>query len=294
LLECGIDAAMVYLPSFRRYVVPDKFSNYSIRVAKASEIPPGATVVLPEVFSAYLPRFKRQRVFFWWMSVDFYFTSADWVYSLRSGMLPWHYQHIQRGPFPANVKKHLVQSEYARLFLESHAVSNIDHLGDYLNNDYLALSAASDTEREDIVVYNPSKGIEYTRTIIDALPRVRFIPIKSMTRDEVISLLRRAKVYIDFGNHPGKDRIPREAAILGCCVITNRRGSAGNRADVPIPDKYKLDDQAPNFAESVAAVITKVLDNFDVVTRDFDDYRNSILLEPALFVEDTRRIFSDL
>lgn len=52
---------------------------------------------------------------------------------------------------------------------------------------------------------------------------LNFKPIINMTRDEVIRELQRAKVYIDFGNHPGKDRIPREAAILGCCAIVGKR-----------------------------------------------------------------------
>ncbi|MDK2791068.1 MAG: hypothetical protein PWP15_1588, partial [Methanothermococcus sp.] len=34
-----------------------------------------------------------------------------------------------------------------------------------------------------------------------------------MSREEVIKTLQRAKVYIDFGNHPGKDRIPSVKAL---------------------------------------------------------------------------------
>ena len=47
-----------------------------------------------------------------------------------------------------------------------------------------------------------------------------------MTPEQVVDLMSESKVYIDFGNHPGKDRIPREAVINGCCVITGVRGSA--------------------------------------------------------------------
>ena len=40
------------------------------------------------------------------------------------------------------------------------------------------------------------------------------------------------------------NRIPREAAMCGCCVITNRNGSAANNVDVQIADKYKFDNEA--------------------------------------------------
>lgn len=54
--------------------------------------------------------------------------------------------------------------------------------------------------------------------------------------------MSKSKVYIDFGNHPGKDRIPREAAISGCIVITGKRGAAAFAEDVCIPETYKFDE----------------------------------------------------
>ena len=46
--------------------------------------------------------------------------------------------------------------------------------------------------------------------------------------------------YIDFGPHPGMDRLPREAALAGCVVITNREGAAGFNEDVPLPSEFKF------------------------------------------------------
>lgn len=55
---------------------------------------------------------------------------------------------------------------------------------------------------------------------------LRWVPLIGMTTEEMRSCMSKSKVYIDFGNHPGKDRIPREAAISGCIVITGKRGAA--------------------------------------------------------------------
>ena len=41
------------------------------------------------------------------------------------------------------------------------------------------------------------------------------------------------QVYIDFGHHPGQDRLPREAVQCGCVVITGTRGS-GNQINTYI------------------------------------------------------------
>jgi hypothetical protein len=102
--------------------------------------------------------------------------------------------------------------------------------------------------RDIDVVYNPAKGIHYTNEIIRrAGQTLQIVPIGKglngqvrMTDHEVTNLLHRAKVYIDFGPHPGMDRLPREAALAGCIVITNRDGAAGYDIDVPLPSEFKF------------------------------------------------------
>ena len=36
------------------------------------------------------------------------------------------------------------------------------------------------------------------------------------------------------------DRLPREAALAGCIVITNREGAAAHDEDVPLPPEFKF------------------------------------------------------
>jgi len=122
---------------------------------------------------------------------------------------------------------------------------------------------------------------------IDAKP----MPIRGYTRDQMRDLLSRAKLYIDFGNHPGKDRIPREAAAMGACVIVNRRGSAGNMIDVPLPDAYKVDDEAEGFVADAVDKIRDVLADFDRHTRQFDAYRSRIASEHDEFDRQALALF---
>ena len=80
-----------------------------------------------------------------------------------------------------------------------------------------------------------------------AFPNLHWKAIENMSTEEVAELLNRSKVYIDFGNHPGKDRFPREAAISGCCIITGQRGAAANDIDVMIPRSYKFPDKTSSI-----------------------------------------------
>lgn len=153
--------------------------------------------------------------------------------------------------------EHFVQSEYARQFVKLNGVPEykIFMVEDYLNQAFLSRAARIDLNRkENIVAYNPKKGFEVTKQFIDIAPDISWRPIEKMTPEQVQELLARAKVYIDFGNHPGKDRIPREAAISGYVVITGRRGSAGNDIDINIPAEFKFDERTADIRNVIKKI----------------------------------------
>ena len=194
--------------------------------------------------------------------------------------------------FLKDINLHLVQSKYAENHLRKLGIINIDYLSDYLNTNFLLQDFDID-KKENIVLYNPSKGYYFTYKIIKNAPNLKFIPIKNLSRNEVIELLKKSKVYIDFGNHPGKDRLPREAAILGCCVITGKRGSAAFFEDVPIPYEYKFEDRIENIPKIIKK-IEECLEKYEEKYKDFDYYRSVIKNEPKKFEEDLKKIFIKL
>ena len=105
---------------------------------------------------------------------------------------------------------------------------------------------------------------------------IEFVRLENMRPDQVRDALMTSSVYMDFGHHPGRDRIPREAAVCGCCVVTGRKGSAANDADVPIGSIYKIDESSADFAEQAVQILTKILDEPVKYSADFDDYRRII------------------
>ena len=94
----------------------------------------------------------------------------------------------------------------------------------------------SEAARQNVVLYNAAKGAENHRRIIEAcsgLP-VEFVAISGMSRESMRDLALRSKVYMDFGHHPGRDRIPREMAACGLSVITGCDGTASLEEDLPV------------------------------------------------------------
>jgi hypothetical protein len=182
---------------------------------------------------------------------------------------------------------HLYQSEYAKQYLLDHGARHVYPMTECISDP----PTPTGTETRIIdVLYNPVKGIHYTdeirkrsgaafqmRPIGDGPDgRVRITP------EQVRTMLLQAKVYIDFGHHPGMDRLPREAALAGCLVVTNRQGAAGFDQDVPLPDKYK---RKTFDVEEIHQLLKELMENFDERSRDLDDYRSWIHGQEASMME---------
>ena len=242
----------------------------------------------------YIPK-KCQRVL-WWLSAD------NFVGCLARHLQAYvKYNLVTSKPLPKVFSfqvpqevDHLAQSEHARKFLLLNGIPDykIYMVEDYLNHAFLSRAAQVDLSlKENFVAYNPKKGFETTKQLIELAPDIDWRPIQNMTPEQVQELLALAKVYIDFGNHPGKDRIPREAAISGCVVITGRRGSAGNDIDINIPNEFKFDDINLN-PQQVIEKIRKVFDNFDAFHEKQADYRARILDDKNRFDKEVEELFT--
>lgn len=144
--------------------------------------------------------------------------------------------------------------------------------------------------KKNIVAYNPRKGFEITEQLMELAPDIDWRPIEKMTPEQVQNLLAQAKVYIDFGNHPGKDRIPREAAISGCVVITGKRGAAANDVDINIPADFKFDERAID-GQPIIQKIREVFDNFTAAHARQADYRARILDDKNRFTKEVAAAF---
>ncbi|WP_010603419.1 hypothetical protein [Pedobacter agri] len=115
-------------------------------------------------------------------------------------------------------------------------------------------------------------------------------PLVNMSPDEVAIWMNKSKLYVDFGYHPGQERMPREAILMKCCVVTGSKGSAAYQDDVPVPTGFKFDD-SKDSAEKVIRRLEQTLANFDEDTKLFKDYRIRIIAEKANFNKAVKLVF---
>lgn len=242
---------------------------------------PDNAVVVPEGWVHELGEFDNLKKYLWWLSVD----NFSFYKSTNMHQIITYIDNM--------VINHLYQSYYALDFILKNGIAKKKalYLSDYINDIYIEnASLALNEPKEDRILYNPRKGGEVTELLINAAPELDWTPIINMSANEVSHLMRHSKIYIDFGHHPGKDRIPREAAMSGCIIITGMRGSAAFSEDVNIPPKYKINDKEMNINAVISLIKDSILKYNDIID-DFKEYRSIIRTEKEKFINDIADIF---
>ena len=120
---------------------------------------------------------------------------------------------------------------------------------------------------------------------------IKFVPLINYGINELIEILLKSKIYVDFGFHPGVDHLPREAAILKNCVITNKEGSANYQDAVSINENFKFNEKRKSL-KLIRNKIIQIFNNFDTEIEYFENYRKILYDEKKVFKQQVSKIFN--
>lgn len=277
--QIGISASVVYYPFSRNFDVPDSYRSYNVEVSRYHDCE-GQLTIFPEIMVMQALKVRRSVAAIWWLSVDNFLrrkntsgflNKLNYLYCVAVRQRPLFIELSLRRLL------HFSKSEYDRLFLRSMRIPCYNLTGP-IHPDYLSLGCdySGGRCRSNVILFYPRKGLPTVDRLRHRFPDLEFYPISGMRRSELIQLFSESKLFVDFGHHPGRERMVREAAICGCCVLTNLRGSAHNPVDVPIPSRFKLDESSEDFFSNFYARALEVLSGFERVTQEFAPYRKTI------------------
>lgn len=252
----GVDA-FVWFWGASESPMPEEYKRYGCEYV--TEIPDGfdGVLIFPEIWANETLRYSGYTRAIWWLGVDAY---ASWTAPAECGAF-----------LKDDTIVHIAQSEYSLDFLKRLGVKNVLKCDDTVNADFYA--DYDEPERGDDVLYNPAKATPFMYSVIAACPEITFKPITGMTRAQVIDTMRHSKLYVDFGEFPGRERMPREAALCGCCLITSKIGAAAYLKD--FAHDYKFDSKDSHIW-AIKHKIQHVLNNYDECRKDFDLFRKSL------------------
>jgi hypothetical protein len=299
LIRLGHNAAVVYFPFTKEFNTPEPYTQYRVPVVKYRDIE-GELFIFPEIVTTYALKIKRAKAAIWWMSVNNY-TCVRYGYVWRDKLR--YLKNVAKRLRPIGGLqalrrlKHFAQSYYALEFLKTNGIVGqmlSDPIPIYTSASYLQSlpEKYAKSIRSNTILYNPHKGKKIVQLLIAQFPHWNFFPLAGFNREQLANKFLGSKLYIDFGHHPGKDRLPREAAIHGCCVITGLHGSASNSLDLNIPKAYKIDPQANSFFDTFKKQVNLIFADFEKCSAEFSDYRYTISQEQIDFDRQITQIFS--
>lgn len=204
----------------------DEYQNYQAKPFKSYAPGDDVMFIMPEVYMWMMPLLLGCKVMVWWLSVDNAFRAmAD----INLNML--------RTP----LVKHAVQSDYARAFTASLGLKST------FLTDYTVISPKPTPALQDRplkVSVNAGKKVIFDLNVLSASlkelnPNIEIVKIAGLSREEVYDAFSTSRVFIDLGNFPGKDRMAREALLLGANIIVGNAGAGHYEADYPLPELYR-------------------------------------------------------
>ncbi|WP_210480600.1 hypothetical protein [Naasia sp. SYSU D00948] len=302
LRELGQDAYLVPRPGTEHLERVPEFASYGAPERPRAEDAPGSAVVASEYALKHLHAYTRADRFCWWLSID---NSP----LFRSRIAPPAGLN-QRTPLSRRLETaarglkrrlagdlrlvrsigNLAQSHYAWAFLYSTLGIRPSALSDYTTVAPLPQAAVPILDRGMTVAFNPKKAAAVTSALQARFREPTYVPLQGMSPGEVRQALSRSAVYLDLGYHPGKDRMPREAALSGAVTLVARRGSGAYYADVPIPMAHKIEPDERILESSIRALEWVFEDPAGSQARQ-DPYRRQISLERETFRREAEAIF---
>ena len=298
----NIKAYMYYncIEKFEGNPVADRFEHYGTKYVEEIEENENNILIVPELLIKYLDNYKNIRKCIWWLGINHYLVATELMpHKYLRVIYHWILTglHIKKPMSFGKIRKQGIinwaQCWYAVAFLERKGLNNVAYLSDYIADSFVSdyqHNKFDCSKKEDYVIYNPKRNTKYVEKLKKYAPHIKFVAIENMSPAQVKETMQKAKVYIDFGSHPGKDRMPRESAMQGCCVLTSTLGSAHFYDDVPIPTECKYDRTNKNVGVIIKK-IEQIFSNYESEAEKFDGYRNYIMGEKEQFEKDIDKLF---
>jgi hypothetical protein len=259
----------------------ERYKQYEVEVVTYEEVEDKTEnfVIAPENAPWCLNGFEKAQKCIWWLSLHANEVKKGSLKE-RVGLIKrrlFHqdasfYRHIDYNP---NNCWHLCASKHTYLYVsELYKKSRVDYLVEPISLDFLKMGNANlPTDREDVVLYNPSKPSPIMKELLERA-RFNYFPLRGFTPEGLAERYKKSKLYVDFGHFGGPERMPKEAVYYGCNILVANHNAAANDFDVAIPEKYKVDDG--ETAEQIENRIAEMLEHYEVQNVDFQSFKEKV------------------
>ena len=288
-------------------------------------------IIVPETATSLLSKYNKIKKIIYWLAVDNYvlrnyasecqklkfiwfmfknyphellnINFSNLRFYLNSFYSSYVIELIKRGKVKIpRVDLHIVQSNYARTFLENYGINknNIVLIREPIEEEFLNMARKVNLVKKcNVITWNSRKAYPIAFKLVNLLRRrFKVIDLYDVGKRNMIKALSISKIFIDIGFHPGRDRPVREAVSLGNLALVNDHGGYSSREDCPVPNKFKIRCSLDYLCEidlkEIYENVNLWINNFDEYLKEFEEMRRYVFLEPQLFIKDVKTLVSML
>jgi len=219
--KVNLNAYLVYFNTMNDVnPMPDRYKIYEPKVKNIEEIVDVESniVIAPESSSILLNNYNKMKKCIWWLSVDYYDNPPQKrirkIKNFVKILLGMKKKEVDRFQFSIHDCLNLCGSKYTYKFLKKQRVKEIKYLVEPISKEFLDYQYNGNNQRDNIILYNPAKPSKIMDRLLEC-NEFEFKPIRDYSPYQLIDVYRKAKLYIDFGNFGGPERIPKEAVFFG-------------------------------------------------------------------------------
>jgi hypothetical protein len=266
LIDNNYNASMYYVNPNEATLKHPQIATYNAPRTLQLTDSANTLVIVPETMVPLITSLRHAKKMVYWLGLNYFFKNPTWRFPfniklIRKLISCRSYTGFSSGNIE-NVKRRL--NEYAKSHLNIWNSSIIHLSNSHFVADYCRRKGASNVfvlhnpirdefynhtptaQREKIILFGPKTPNRILKKTRKKLSDFQIIRLKKMPLTEVFELMSKAMIFAEFGNYSGRDRMPREAAMLGCIVFMNTRGSAAFSEDYDIPAYFRIADSKSN------------------------------------------------
>jgi len=309
LVENGYNASMYYLNPKQEVINSEYYLSYNVTRSNVINDDSETLLIVPETLVPYLFYYKNAGKMVYWLGLSLFMKTPTWK-------SPFHIKLFRKlikcrsyfGYSTGSIEEYKRKlNEYAKSHLPIwngdvlHAC-NSDFVAGYCRNKGIEAFVLhnpvrdefyDDTtllaKREKIILLGPKTS----RSLINKLKKTchgfSIVKIKKMPSQKVFELMSKAMIFVEIGNFSGRDRMPREAALRGCIVITNTRGSASNQTDYNFNKSYKIEE---SDITSIVRKVSECINDYESHFANQLSFREQLINERNQFYLNTDKVFS--
>lgn len=296
--QLGMEAYTVYyeFTGFPDVRPMERYEQYQVAVTKYDDVrdEEGSCVIAPENAPWCLNGFWEAQKCIWWLGLSAAKmergTLKEQLAFKKRKMLGQSLLNYRHVGFDLHRTWHLCGSKYAYEYVRKcFPRSVVEYMVEPISLDFLRLGNANQSmDRENMVLYYPVEPSDLMSELLDR-GRFEYVPLKGYTPQGLAEMYKKAKLYVDFGDFGGPERMPKEATYFGCNILVSNHNAASNDFDVAIPTMYKVGDD--ETAGQVEERIAEMLENYKVQNADFLPFKTKIEQLENGFIEQLKKLF---